>query len=123
MFGDIPVRETYAYADKVEDRTASPRYDHQSYVYQYIQSELEELIKLYEDPEWINCPTNGVIDEKQDRMFAGDLGKWRAFTKAIYARVMLRQIPNQDLSKCQAVIDAVDAALNDPSWADGQHRS
>ena len=118
IFGDIPVRETFAYAESVEDRTGSPRYDHQSYVYEYIQSELEELIKLYEDPEWINCSTNGVIDEKQDRMFAGDLGKWRAFTKALYARVMLRQIPNQDLSKCQAVIDAVDAALNDPSWAE-----
>ena len=118
IFGDIPVRETFAYAESVEDRTGSPRYDHQSYVYEYIQSELEALIELYDDPEWINCPTNGVIDEKQDRMFAGDLGKWRAFTKAIYARVMLRQIPNQDLSKCQAVIDAVDAALTDPAWAE-----
>ena len=118
IFGDIPVRETFAYAESVEDRMGSPRYDHQSYVYEYIQSELEELIKLYEDPEWINCSTNGVIDEKQDRMFAGDLGKWRAFTKALYARVMLRQIPNQDLSKCQAVINAVDAALNDPSWTE-----
>lgn len=118
LFGDIPVRETFAYAASVEDRAGSPKYDHQSYVYQYIQSELEDLIELYEDPEWINCPTNGVIDVKQDRMFAGDLGKWRAFTKALYARVMLRQIPNQDLSKCQAVIDAVDAALNDPSWAE-----
>ena len=118
LFGDIPVRETFAYAESVEDRTGSPKYDHQSYVYEYIQSELEDLIELYEDPEWINCPTNGVIDEKQDRMFAGDLGKWRAFTKALYARVMLRQIPNQDLSKCQAVIDAVDAALGDPSWAE-----
>ena len=118
LFGDIPVRETFAYAGSVGDRTGSPKYDHQSYVYQYIQSELEDLIELYEDPEWINCPTNGVIDVKQDRMFAGDLGKWRAFTKALYARVMLRQIPNQDLSKCQAVIDAVDAALNDPSWAE-----
>ena len=118
IFGDIPVRETFAYSESLEDRTGSPKYDHQSYVYAYLQSELEELIKLYEDPEWINCPTNGVIDASQDRMFAGDLGKWRAFTKAIYARVMLRQIPNQDLSKCQAVIDAVDAALNDPSWAE-----
>ena len=118
LFGDIPVRETFAYAESIEDRTASPKYDHQSYVYAYLQSELEALIELYEDPEWINCPTNGIIDEKQDRMFAGDLGKWRAFTKALYARVMLRQIPNQDLSKCQAVIDAVDAALGDPSWAE-----
>ena len=118
LFGDIPVRETFAYAESVEDRTGSPKYDHQSYVYEYIQSELEDLIKLYEDPEWTECSTNGVIDEKQDRMFVGDLGKWRAFTKALYARVMLRQIPNQDLSKCQAVIDAVDAALNDPSWAE-----
>ncbi len=118
LFGDIPLRETYAYANSVEERTASPKYEHQSFIYDYLQTELEELIKLYEDPEWINCPTNGVIDESQDRMFAGDLGKWRAFTKAIYARVMLRQIPNQDLSKCQAVIDAVDAALNDPDWAE-----
>ena len=118
LFGDIPVRETFAYAESVEDRTGSPKYDHQSYVYEYIQSELEDLIKLYEDPEWTECSTNGVIDEKQDRMFVGDLGKWRAFTKALYARVMLRQIPNQDISKCQAVIDAVDAALNDPSWAE-----
>ena len=118
LFGDIPVRETFAYAESVEDRTGSPKYDHQSYVYEYIQSELEDLIKLYEDPEWTECSTNGVIDEKQDRMFVGDLGKWRAFTKALYARVMLRQIPNPDISKCQAVIDAVDAALNDPSWAE-----
>ena len=118
LFGDIPLRETFAYAESLEDRTGSPKYDHQSYVYAYLQSELETLIELYEDPEWINCSTNGVIDEKQDRMFAGDLGKWRAFTKAIYARVLLRQIPNQDLSKCQAIIDAVDAALSDPSWAE-----
>ncbi len=118
LFGDIPLRETYAYANSVEERTASPKYEHQSFIYDYLQTELEELIKLYEDPEWINCPTNGVIDESQDRMFAGDLGKWRAFTKAIYARVMLRQIPNQDISKCQAVIDAVDAALSDPDWTE-----
>ncbi len=119
LFGDMPLYESYGYALDPQDRTATPRYNTQEEVYAYIEREFKDLLALYEDPEWINCPTNGIITVKSDRMFGGDLTMWRALTKALYARFLTRNIPNVDTSAemCNRIIAAIDAALNDEGWA------
>jgi hypothetical protein len=61
-----------------------------------MEQEFKDLLALYDDDEWINCPTNTAMNEKRDRMYAGDLLKWRAFTKALYCRLLLRKLPNRD---------------------------
>ena len=59
-----------------------------------------------------------------DRMFEGNLGKWRAFTKALNARLLLRKLPNWDNTPatCDKIIAAVNAALSDPSYADAIYK-
>ncbi len=118
LFGEVPVHESYAYATSIEGRTPNPRYEEQKDVYAYIQQQFEELLPLYEDPEWIECPTNGVITRQADRIFGGDLTQWRALTKALYARFLVRNIPNMNNTPamCDKIIAAVDDALNDPGW-------
>lgn len=120
MFGDIPLKESYAFSMEVADRTPNPKYDTQESVYEYLEQEFQRVLALYDDTEWINCPTNGTITVAEDRMFAGDMGKWRAFTKALYARFLVRQIPNLNNTPemCDKIVAAVDAALTDPSWAE-----
>ncbi len=123
LFGDVPVHQTFAYATSVEGRTENPQYEPQADVYAYLETEFKDLLAKYDDPAWLNCPTNGNITEKADRMFAGDLTKWRALTKAIYARFLLRNIPNMNNTPemCDKIIAAVDDALNDPGWQAMDH--
>jgi hypothetical protein len=89
-----------------------------------MNQEVNELIALYENPAWVNNPNNKTITTKMDRIFGGDLGKWRAFTKALKARIMLRKLPNWDNTPetCDNIIAAVDAALTDPSYQDALYR-
>lgn len=112
LFGEMAVSEAY--------HGKSPKYDTQEEIYAYMDKEFQDLLALYDDPEWINCPTNGIINAQTDRMFEGDMGKWRALTKALYARFLLRRLPNWDNTPatCEAIIKAVDGALNDPAWAE-----
>lgn len=111
-FGDMPHSQVY--------KSNSPSYDKQEDIYNWMLQEADELIGLYNNPAWINNPNNIIISKKMDRIFEGDLGKWRAFTKALKARIMLRKLPNWDntVATSNSIIAAVDAALNDPSYAD-----
>lgn len=120
LFGDIPVKESYAFSLNDADRTPNPKYDTQEYIYDYLEKEFKRVLALYDNPEWINCPTNGVITASEDRMYAGDMNKWRALTKALYARLLVRQIPNRNNTPemCDKIIAAVDDALTDPGWAE-----
>lgn len=115
-FGDMPHSQVYL--------SNSPTYDTQVSVYDWMRKEADELIGLYDDPAWVNNPANKIISKKMDRIFEGDLGKWRAFTKALKARIMLRKLPNWDNTSatCDQIIAAVDAALNDPSYADAIYK-
>ena len=114
-FGDMPRSEVY--------QAASPAYDSQQEVYDWMFQEAEELIKLYNDPAWVNCPTNLPITAKMDRIYAGDLAKWGAFCKALQARLWLRKLPNWDNSaaNCNRIIAMVDAVLNDPNWEEPRY--
>ena len=105
-FGDMP-RST-AYTSKIT-------YDSQEDIYAWMLQEADDLIALYNDPSVTDNPSNLTITKTMDRIFAGDLKKWRQFTYALKARILLRKLPNWDnnSSTCDAIIAAVDAALTD----------
>ena len=104
-FGGIPRSEVY--------QSTSPKYDSQEDVYAWMFQEADELLKLYQDPEWTNCPTNLLINQKMDRIYGGDLTKWEAFCKGLKARLWLRKLPNWDNTPavCQEIIRLADDAL------------
>ena len=114
-FGDMPRSQVY--------QAASPKYDSQQEVYDWMFAEAEELIKLYNDPEWVDCPTNLPISEKMDRIYAGDMAKWELFCKAIQARLWLRKLPNWDntTANCNKIIAMVDEVLNDANWEEPRY--
>jgi hypothetical protein len=111
-FGDMPRSEVY--------KSNTPAYDTQESIYEWMYKEVDDLINLYNNPEWTSHPGNKNITVKMDRIFAGDLAKWGVFTKAIKARLLLRKLPNWDNTPatCDKIIAAVDAALNDPAYQD-----
>lgn len=111
-FGDMPLSQVYL--------SNSPAYDTQASIYEWMNKEADDLLTLYNDTAWTKNPTNKTITAKMDRIFAGDLGKWGAYTKALKARILLRKLPNWDNTPqtCDQIINAVDAALNDPSYSD-----
>ena len=112
MFGDMPRTKAYL--------SNKPAYDTQESIYEWMYQEADELIQLYNNPEWTNHPENMNISRKMDRIFQGDLAKWELFTKMIKARIYLRKLPNWDNTptNCQLIISLVDEILNDPNYSD-----
>ena len=110
-FGDIPRSEAY--------QSNSPHYDTQASVYAWMFQEAEDLIKMYEDPEIANSPTNRTITITQDRVYGGDLEKWKGLVYAIRARLMLRNLPNVDRSAatCNKIIQYAQQAID--QWRKG----
>lgn len=110
-FGDMPRAEAY--------QSNSPHYDTQASIYAWMFDEAEELLKMFDNKELTECPDNRTIDQTRDRIYAGDLSKWKGLVLAVKARLLLRNLPNIDRSAktCQAIIDAADAAIN--CWRSG----
>ena len=113
VFGGIPLKQVYL--------CNSPKYNTQDTVYAWLFREVDELLKLYQDPKWTECETNLFITEKMDRIYAGDLAKWEAFCKGLKARLWLRKLPNWDNTPavCQEIIRLVDDAL--ASWEEPRY--
>lgn len=111
MFGEMPLSNAY--------KSNSPTYDSQPQIYAWMFNEIESLLADYENPEYTQNPNNLPIDIVQDRVYAGDLEKWKGLVYAIKARLLLRNIPNIDTSDatCKAIIAAADAAIN--QWRKG----
>ena len=114
LFGDMPRSEAY--------ESNSPHYDTQESIYEWMNQEIEELIGMYEDPTYTEAATNIPIDHSIDRVFAGDLNKWKHYTYALKARLLLRKLPNweNNAATCQAIITAVNRALE--GWEDVLYR-
>ena len=114
LFGDMPRSEAY--------ESNSPHYDTQESIYEWMNQEIEELIGMYEDPTYTEAATNIPIDQSIDRVFAGDLNKWKHYTYALKARLLLRKLPNREYNAatCQAIITAVNRALE--GWEDVLYR-
>lgn len=111
MFGEMPLTNAY--------KSNSPTYDTQPQIYKWMFDEIDALIKMYEDPAYTQASGNQTIDIVQDRVYAGDLEKWKGLVYAVKARLLLRNLPNIDTSAktCQSIIDAADAAIN--QWRSG----
>ena len=114
LFGDMPRSEAY--------ESNSPHYDTQESIYEWMNQEIEELIGMYEDPTYTEAATNIPIEQSIDRVFAGDLNKWKHYTYALKARLLLRKLPNweNNAATCQAIITAVNRALE--GWEDVLYR-
>ena len=114
LFGDMHRSEAY--------ESNSPHYDTQESIYEWMNQEIEELIGMYEDPTYTEAATNIPIDQSIDRVFAGDLNKWKHYTYALKARLLLRKLPNweNNAATCQAIITAVNRALE--GWEDVLYR-
>ena len=104
-FGDMPRSNAYL--------SNSPTYDTQASVYKWMLEEADALIADFENPELTEAATNQKITVKQDRVYAGDLSKWKGLVYAIKARLLLRNIPNINTSAatCQAIYDAAAKAI------------
>lgn len=111
-FGAMPRSQVY--------QSTSPAYDSQEDIYEWMFKEVDELIKLYDDPAWVQCPTNLPMNITMDRIYGGDLNKWKLYCKALRARLWLRKLPNWDNTEanCNKIIAMVDEVLNDGSWSE-----
>ncbi len=104
-FGDMPLSESYT--------SVAPKYDTQEQIYTWMLKEADDLIALYNNEEWTKAPSNKPINKSIDRIYEGDLTKWKSFTYALKARILLRKLPNWDNTpaNCQLIINAVDSAM------------
>ena len=105
IYGDMPRAEL--------GHTISPMFETQQDIYGWMFEEADNLIQLYYNNDWINCPTNLQISATMDPIYHGDLQKWKGFCKALRARLWLRKLPNWDNTPavCQEIIRLVDDAL------------
>lgn len=110
-FGEMPRSEQYL--------SNSPKYDSQPSIYAWMFDEADELIKLFEDPAYVNAETNQNITKKMDRVYSGDLNKWKGLVYAVKARLLLRNLPNVDRSAatCQNIINTAQKAID--TWRSG----
>lgn len=104
-FGDMPLLGAYI--------EVSSKYDTQQQIYDWMLKEADELIALYNNPSWTQAPTNNPIDKSIDRIYEGDLSKWKSLTYGLKARILLRKLPNWEntSANCQLIINSVDSAL------------
>ena len=110
-FGDMPLTEVYM--------SNTPKYDSQASIYQWMFDEAEALLKMYEDPSIVEAEGNRIIDVAQDRVYAGDLNKWKGLVYAVKARLLLRNLPNIDRGSkiCDEIIACAQKAID--TWREG----
>ena len=104
-FGDMPMlKEQGADPEKAAHLATTPYYYDQVFIYNWMFKEADALIAAFEDR---SRDTLGdvKIDAQMDRVYQGDLNKWKGLVYAMKARLLLRNIPNVDMSKCQQIID------------------
>jgi len=112
-FGDMPRSNAYL--------SNSPTYDSQESIYQWMFTEANALIADFEDAKLTQAPGNQDLTAT-DRIYHGDLNKWKGLVYAIKARLLLRNIPNIDTSaaKCEEIFDtakkAIDIWQSDPMY-------
>ena len=117
-FGEMPmlpenyIEATGKYGDAHVATT--PHYEDQVDIYNWMFREADALIEAFENHD---ASEDVAIDQKMDRIYGGDLNKWKGFVYAMKARLLLRNIPNVDMSKCQEIIDVAQKAID--TWRSG----
>lgn len=114
-FGEMPMLEYQgAEKSKAAHSSTTPYYYDQTFVYDWMFREADALIEAFENHD---ASDDVAIDQKMDRIYGGDLNKWKGLVHAIKARLLLRNIPNVDMSKCQEIIDVAQKAID--TWRSG----
>lgn len=108
VFGAMALKTAY---------TDNPVYESQESIYEWMEKEVDDLIVLFESPEVVQS-TNLPMTKKQDRVFAGDMAKWKQMAYAVKARILLRNLPNLNTSAdiCNQIVTVGENALN--GWND-----
>ncbi len=109
VFGDMPLTEAYL--------SSAPKYDTQESIYDWMLTEADALIDLFNSAD-VKASSNRTIDGKIDRVFAGDMNKWKQLVYAVKARILLRQIPNisTSIEVSNEIVATAEMALN--GWID-----
>ena len=110
-FGDMPLTDAYM--------SSSPRYDTQESIYAWMKNEADELLRLFDSPA-VTQATNRPMGKNVDRVFSGDMVKWRQVLLGIKARILLRDIPNMNPGNAPAVLTAAETALS--GWVDPRYK-
>ena len=91
--------------------TSYPKYESQPFVYNWLLTESAALINEFENHDTSNDVT---MTPKMDRIYNGDLNKWKGLVYALRARILLRNIPSAtplatafNFSKWQFVLFAI----------------
>ena len=114
-FGEMPMLEYQgAEKSKAAHSSTTPYYYDQTFIYDWMFREADALIEAFENHDSSN---DVAIDLKMDRIYNGDLNKWKGLVHALKARLLLRNIPNVDMSKCQQIIDEAQKAID--TWRSG----
>ena len=96
----------------------TPHYEDQVDVYNWMYREADALIAAFEN---IDRVTKGdvPVSKKMDRIYSGDLNKWKGLAYALKARLLLRNIPNVDVSPtmCNQIIETAQKAID--TWRSG----
>lgn len=110
-WGDMPRSEAYL--------TNSPKYDTQAEIYAWMLQECDELAGLFDDADWGRSSGNQNIDRSMDRIYGGDMTKWKGLVQAMKARILLRNVPNVDRTPAtlQKIAAAAQAAID--TWRTG----
>jgi hypothetical protein len=111
VFGDMPLTDAY--------NSSSPKYDSQESIYQWMKTEADELLVLFDSPE-VRQATNRPMGLNVDRVFAGDMTKWKQVLLAVKARIMLRDLPNLNRGNAASVLVAAELALS--NWIDPRYK-
>ena len=121
-FGEMPMlpecymEGTGKYGDA--HMATTPHYEDQVDVYNWMFREADALIKAFENPSR-DTRHDVSIDAKMDRVYKGDLNKWKGLVYAMKARLLLRNIPNVDASAamCNQIIETSQKAID--TWRSG----
>jgi hypothetical protein len=111
VFGDMPLSDAY--------KSSSPKYDTQEAVYSWMLQEADDLIALFNSAE-VTQSTNRIMDKDVDRIFAGDMNKWKQMVYAVKSRILLRDLPNVNTGTAQQIVTAAETALN--GWIDPNYK-
>lgn len=110
-WGDMPRSEAYL--------SNSPHYDTQASIYAWMLQEADDLLALYNDASVAQSSGNHSITSTMDRVYSGDLNKWKGLVQAVKARILLRNVPNVDRSPAtlNRISEAAQAAID--TWRSG----
>lgn len=105
-FGDIPYDE--AFGNINGEHIKQPKFDDQRHVYECIIADMYEANKLYKS-------ASQNLETDKDRLYNGDITKWRKFSNSLLLRFLMRLSNRNDIfNVAQQIRDIVNNPLEYP---------